>query len=479
MPIGLEMADCHASEIAGRVVFVVDLVGTGTAEVVAALRTLPGIGVPDGPSDFVVDGLIQIGGNYLAGQTADGGISALSEERPFLLAVRALGDAVYSSALARNGAEIIVDASPSNAITPQVIGSFYPDATIVLIDDGSNDVAELLTGPLVCRITPDQLTGDPSALAALIAPVVERARTEAAQLSRPAAAAPSTMREGQCIFVVGVPRSGTTWLQHLLAAHPAIGGPQRETAIFESLRPLRDNVARPPTEGIAGWIDEDALLAAMRVFCDAMFAESLASSGTSATWLLEKTPMHGSHLDTIATLYPDVWVISIYRDGRDVTRSLVDLSFGFDDYTTAARVWRSLTTLIERTGPLCPRFRNVRYEDLLADTDAMTAELLAWVGLPADADVKRTIAARAGERVSRYNTSGDVGAGKWTELRAADVRAIYRHAGDRLVALGYLAASELAAIRSRPGYRVAEFGAALKSLVRPPQREVLGMRIDD
>ena len=91
---------------------------------------------------------------------------------------------------------------------------------------------------------------------------------------------------------------------------------------------------------------------------------------------------------------------------------------------------------------------------MLSDPVKAVADVLAWLGLSVDDGVRAEIGRRAGERVSQYNTTGDVGSGKWTSMPARDLRAVYRHAGDRLVELGYISAHELARARARPAYRL-------------------------
>jgi hypothetical protein len=73
------------------------------------------------------------------------------------------------------------------------------------------------------------------------------------------------------------------------------------------------------------------------------------------------------------------------------------------------------------------------------------AELLTWVGLDADADVRARLAAQAATRVSRYNTTGPVGAGKWRSLANPDVRAVYVEAGGALVERGYASPDDVRA----------------------------------
>lgn len=462
MPIWLEPDDCLTSRTAGRLVFVVDLENRGGAnEVLTLLRTVPGVTVLDPPSDLLEEGLVAILGNYLTGQQVGGGMSALAEPRPFLLAVRALADAVYAAARDRIGGEVLVDASPSMALSPHLLPAVYPDALVVVIDDPASDgsLSRLLVGPRVCRVTREQVARDPAAATAVLTRDIASMRAEmSAPLSEPPRA-PARVEDGRQIFVVGVPRSGTTWLQNLLSAHHAIDGPAQETAIFTSLEPLWANAA------VLRWIDRAALRVALREFCDTLFVECLSAKGSPATWVIEKTPLHGMHLELITTIYPDAWIVGIVRDGRDVSRSLVELSFGVEEVAIAARAWALVTSEIERVAPTLKHFRRVRYEEVLERPTAMTAELLSWVGLAPDDATKREITHRVTERVSRYNTSGEVGAGKWKDMPAAQLRTIYRYAGDRLVETGYMTAAELAAARSGVAYRVDQLVSSLKALV--------------
>lgn len=234
------------------------------------------------------------------------------------------------------------------------------------------------------------------------------------------------------VLVVGCPRSGTTWLEHLLLSHPRAGGVEEvETWLFQGLRPLWNN------RDLDGWIDGAARSAAMRRFCDRLLLEGLARHRPGASHFVEKTPNHALYLDAINEIYPDAWVIHVVRDGRDVARSLVEFEHGVDDHTTAARLWVRTLEAVEASAPRLDRFRVVRYEDLLDDPIEGAAALLSWVGLDVDGDVREAIADRAGQRVSQYNTSGHVGAGKWRTLPPSEVARIEAVAGPMLRAYGY------------------------------------------
>jgi hypothetical protein len=401
VPIRLQPQEVD-SPLAGRVAFVdTDGISGDWAGTCKTLSSLPGVVVPDGPSDLFGRGMQALFRNVLASREAmvTNGIATLVDDATFLRECRALADAVYIAALTRHGATRVVDASATNSAVLEVIGAVYPDAVIVRNAADAAALVEAWEQPT----TP------------LVAPV----------------RAPVALRPP--VFVVGVPRSGTTWLQNMLLAHPALAGPEDETSVFVSLRALRDNARRPSSESVTGWIDLPDLLHAMRAFAAALF-----SSWSPDKQIVEKTPLHAEHLPLIAELFPEASVISIHRDGRDVVRSLLEMEAATDSVDVAATRWAEITQRVRDTIGALPHARDERYETLLAEPVPKVTELLEWLGLSVDESVRAEIARRAAQRVSRYNTTGDVGAGKWKSLRPRQLRAVYRRAGERLLQLGYI-----------------------------------------
>jgi hypothetical protein len=292
------------------------------------------------------------------------GISALCDEKSFVRALRHLTDDIYAA----SGHEHVCDASPSNAEVRALIDRVY------------------------------------SAPAS--------ARFDGADLDAP-------------IFVVGVPRSGTTWVENMLLAHPQLDGPRVETSLFVSLQPLWNN------DALREWIAPDALAVAIRRFV----SELLAGYGPR---LVEKTPLHAEHMALIAAVFPDAAFISVHRDGRDVVQSLLQMESATNDVEVAATRWAEITREVSATLPTLPKARDLRYESLLADPVGAIGELFAWLDLGVDDALLAEVGRRATERVSQYNTTGDVGPGKWKTLSRKQLRVIDRCAGDRLVELGYV-----------------------------------------
>jgi hypothetical protein len=280
------------------------------------------------------------------------------------------------------------------------------------------------------------------------------------------------------VFVVGAPRSGTTWLAELLQAHPdTVGIPQGETQLFWALAPLWLSAERRRGPGIRTLVTHHELVAAVRVFCDALFEAGRAKQGPGATLFIEKTPAHAVHVARMHEVYPEAWFVHIVRDGRDVVRSIArfDLEeLSPIDLPTAAAEWDRLNRLILAEAPRLDRYRMVRYEELVAAPVEGACQLLEWMGLPCDDAVRDRVADAAGNPVSQHAGKGRVGPGKWREdLSDAQLSTIYRIAGRLLVELGYLDGDELASWQRRAVYRRT---AALDALRDAGDRAVAPVR---
>ena len=243
------------------------------------------------------------------------------------------------------------------------------------------------------------------------------------------------------VFVVGAQRSGTTWLQRMLATHPDVLALPSETHLFSwGISVLRDQtqggVVGSPSTGVC-FMPQDTFTSAARAFCDAAFGSFVEQVRPDAPRVVERTPNHVWHLDLISTLYPDAWVVHIVRDGRDVVRSLVAHAWGPAEVETAARQWGSAIEAARVASPHVPRYLEVRYEELLARPEGIV-DVLEFLGLETTGDRVATALAEGRRAVNVDPTRPDVATGKWrTEWSAADVAAFDRGAGQTRRDLGY------------------------------------------
>jgi hypothetical protein len=218
------------------------------------------------------------------------------------------------------------------------------------------------------------------------------------------------------IFIVGCHRSGTTLFRLILDSHPRIScGP--ETRFLREFEKVTDDENWPrmrlygfPRE----WWDER--FAAF--FTD--FKETYARSQGKQRWA-DKTPLYVNHLDYVDRLFPDSVVINIVRDGRDVARSHRE-TWGYTAGVKAIEKWPRYIEAAERFGNRVgpDRYLEVRYEDVVGETEKTMRAVLAWLGEEWSEQVLHHTEFRH-DVMSRYDT--------YTSNRRADHgedKAVYR-----------------------------------------------------
>lgn len=223
------------------------------------------------------------------------------------------------------------------------------------------------------------------------------------------------------VLLVGAPRSGTTWLQRMLLAHPACCGGQEShfLASFSKVRHDFDrkrDMLRP--HGLAAYLTREELLGSLREIWLRTFAETIASKPTAKV-LLEKTPDHATHLDFAAELLPACRVIHLVRDSRAVAASLIRASrepWGREwaprTPAGAARRWLECVESAERSGDSLgdSRFLRVHYEALRGAPLTSLTRVLDFMGISAEA-------AETARLIDSTNARGSGDQGGAIELR--------------------------------------------------------------
>jgi hypothetical protein len=205
------------------------------------------------------------------------------------------------------------------------------------------------------------------------------------------------------IFIVGVPRSGTTLLASLLAAHRRLHcGP--ETHFFEDLerRPFRLHRHRHDwpeqaadwllgIQHVGGWVADhcgltrDDLLAELRVAEQTpagmlrSLTEPQCRRAGKERWV-EKTPNHVCSGPTLRRWFPRSPVIRITRDPRDTILSLLAVPWGPKSLGEAVVMYRDNDEPGERFFGRDPMTLTIRYEDLLLEPRATLTRLCSFVG---------------------------------------------------------------------------------------------------
>ncbi len=123
----------------------------------------------------------------------------------------------------------------------------------------------------------------------------------------------------------------------------------------------------------------------------------------------DKTPHYLRRMTLIQGLLPEAHFIHIIRDGRDVALSVKDLWFGPDSVEEAARRWQSGIDKARRQARKLPHYLEVRYEDLVLDTESTLRKIGDFADLPwspSMLDYHKTADERLSE-MERHNTAPD------------------------------------------------------------------------
>lgn len=198
----------------------------------------------------------------------------------------------------------------------------------------------------------------------------------------------------QLVFVVGAPRSGTTWLQLMLSQSPQVTTAQ-ETHLFSLyLRSMFESWDKMKKDnrgtGLSGLVSEDEYLRWIERFCEYCLYRMVKSGSDGVSVLLEKTPAHGTYAGDILRIFPGAYFIHVIRDPRAVVSSLRAASrtwggrWAPENVFDACAMWKTRVNNARAIRDLTDRYHEVSYEQLHADAPGRLMEISAWLGVDID-----------------------------------------------------------------------------------------------
>ncbi|HEY6868933.1 MAG TPA: sulfotransferase, partial [Novosphingobium sp.] len=184
------------------------------------------------------------------------------------------------------------------------------------------------------------------------------------------------------VFVVGLPRSGSTLVEQILASHPAIEGTMELPYIGILAGELEaagtaEALAAATPEQVRGWGEQ-------------YLARARIHRRLGRTRFIDKMPNNFRHIGLIRMILPQARIVDVRRhpmaacfsgykqlfaEGQEFSYDLGDLGRYYRHYLATVRHFQAI-------GP--GSVHTLRYEDLVEDTEGQVRALLAALGLPFD-----------------------------------------------------------------------------------------------
>jgi tetratricopeptide (TPR) repeat protein len=185
------------------------------------------------------------------------------------------------------------------------------------------------------------------------------------------------------VFVVGMPRSGTTLAEQILASHPLVCGAGELQDIGQIVMNLAQRLGGPQQyPDSLRRLDPGPVRALAEEFL-----RRLRQCGGAATRVVDKMPLNYQHLGVIAALFPRARVVHCRRDPIDTCLSCYfqdfasPLPFG-SDLTHLGYHYREYERLMAHYNSVLPLpLFELRYEELVNDQETVSRRLLDFCGL--------------------------------------------------------------------------------------------------
>ncbi len=213
------------------------------------------------------------------------------------------------------------------------------------------------------------------------------------------------------IFIVGLPRAGSTLIEQILASHSQVDGTLELPNILSLAQRLR---GQQGGAGAGGYLEtlgalDSASLAAM----GAEYIEETRIHRQSAPFFTDKMPNNFRHIGLIHLILPNARIIDarreplaccwsgfkqLFAEGQEFSYDLGDIGRYYRDYVELMRHWHDV---------LPGRVLTVHHEDVLDDLEAQVRRILSFCGLPFEAacvdfhKTERSVRTASSEQVRR------------------------------------------------------------------------------
>ncbi len=232
------------------------------------------------------------------------------------------------------------------------------------------------------------------------------------------------------LFILGMPRSGTTLVEQILSSHPDVhgGGELKAFGEFEAEIAKRHGAAEPYPKCIRRVSDTE-----LRGYAERYLGE-LREQAQGAKRVTDKMPNNFARIGLIRALFPKARIIHCSRDPLDTCVSnylnyfATGNEFAFD-LRELGRYYLDYERLMSHWNKLFPSgVYTVRYEELVADQESVSRALVEHAGLAWDErclafhETDRTVHNLSSMQVRQAMYSGSVGLWKRYEKHLDDLK---------------------------------------------------------
>jgi tetratricopeptide (TPR) repeat protein len=186
------------------------------------------------------------------------------------------------------------------------------------------------------------------------------------------------------VFVVGMPRSGTSLIEQIIASHPLARGAGELDFWSNVMRKHETEVRHAP---LTGSVKVELAASYLR-----MLKEHAASAPTddlaNVQRIVDKAPVNSDYLGVIHAVFPKARIIYVQRDPIDTCLSCyfqelpltLNFALDLDDLT---HYYKEHRRLIDHWRAVLPpgSILDVPYESLVADQAVWTRKILEFIGL--------------------------------------------------------------------------------------------------
>jgi tetratricopeptide (TPR) repeat protein len=184
------------------------------------------------------------------------------------------------------------------------------------------------------------------------------------------------------VFVLGMPRSGTSLTEQVLASHSEIIGAGEVSFAFDTIHRIKELVNKPYPMNLAD-ITAEQLIKLGNYYMSCHRDENL-----SKTYVVDKSPLNFQYLGLLALALPNARFIHCHRD--PVANCFAIHRIPFDkrqsyahDLSALGQYYSRYSRMMNSWHSLFPgRILNVQYEDTVEDIEAQSRRLLGFLDLP-------------------------------------------------------------------------------------------------